>query len=88
MLNFKQKTLNFSVSFPLYISMINRRKREYLTQTEIDQLLAATKTASRNPERDYCLLLLMFRHGLRVSEACSLKLSDMILRTKSSMCAG
>jgi site-specific recombinase XerD len=62
--------------------MINRRKREYLTQEEIDKLLAATKTASRNPERDYCLLLLMFRHGLRVSEACSLKLSDIDLENK------
>ncbi len=62
--------------------MVNRRKREYLTQDEIDRLLAAAKTASRNPERDYCLLLLMFRHGLRVSEACSLKLSDIDLENK------
>jgi type 1 fimbriae regulatory protein FimB len=62
--------------------MINRRKREYLTQGEIDKLLAASKTASRNPERDYALLLLMFRHGLRVSEACSLKVSDIDLDNK------
>lgn len=62
--------------------MINRRKREYLTQEEIDKLFTASKTASRNPERDYCLFLLMFRHGLRVSEACSLKLSDIDLENK------
>jgi type 1 fimbriae regulatory protein FimB len=62
--------------------MVNRRKREYLTQEEIDKLLAAAKTASRNPERDHCLLLLMFRHGLRVSEACSLRLSDIDLENK------
>jgi type 1 fimbriae regulatory protein FimB len=63
--------------------MTNRRKREYLTQEEISKLLAASKTASRNPEHDYCILLLMFRHGLRVSELCSLKLSDIDLESKT-----
>jgi integrase len=29
---------------------------------------------SRNEARDRCLVLLMFRHGLRVSEACRMKL--------------
>ena len=51
------------------------RRREYLTAEEIERLLAASKSASRNPVRDYCMLLLMFRHGLRVSELCSIKLS-------------
>src|ERR1700686_5272155 len=54
-----------------------KRTREYLTAEEIDKLLLAAKTASRNPVRDYCALLLMFRHGLRVSELCSIKLSDI-----------
>lgn len=63
--------------------MINRRKREYLTQQEIDKLLAAAKSCTRNSARDFCLLLLMYRHGLRVSEACSLQLSDIDLPTKT-----
>ena len=63
--------------------MSNRRDREYLTKDEIDKLLAASKTASRNPERDYCMLLLAFRHGLRVSELCSLELSDIDLESKT-----
>ena len=29
------------------------------------------------PTHDRCLWLLMFRHGLRVSEACRLKLDQM-----------
>jgi type 1 fimbriae regulatory protein FimB len=56
-----------------------KRTREYLTQDEVQKLLDASKTASRNPIRDYCILLLTYRHGLRVSEACQLKLSDVNL---------
>jgi type 1 fimbriae regulatory protein FimB len=56
----------------------NQRRREYLTQDEIEKLLAASKK-TRNPERDYCILLLGFRHALRVSEITGLKLSDVSL---------
>jgi len=59
-----------------------KRSREYLTGEEMNKLLTAAKTASRNPVRDYCALLLMFRHGLRVSELCSIKLSDINVQTK------
>jgi type 1 fimbriae regulatory protein FimB len=59
-----------------------KRTREYLTGAEMDKLLAAAKTASRNPVRDYAMLLLMFRHGLRVSELCAIKLSDINVGTK------
>jgi len=51
-------------------------ERKYLTQIEVERLIAATK-GSRNQARDRCLLLLMFRHGLRVSEACGLNLSQV-----------
>jgi type 1 fimbriae regulatory protein FimB len=57
------------------------RTREHLTPEETQKLLDASK-ATRNPERDYCLLLLMFRHGLRVTEICSLKLSDVDTKEK------
>src|SRR6266851_1623902 len=50
--------------------------RKHLTSLEVNKLLAATK-GSRNETRDRCLLLLMFRHGLRVSEACGLRLSQV-----------
>jgi type 1 fimbriae regulatory protein FimB len=58
------------------------RRREYLSANEIDKLLVAAKSATRNPERDYCALLLMFRHGLRVSELCTLQLSDINLELR------
>ena len=60
-----------------------KRTREYLTGDEMDKLLTAAKTASRNPARDYCALLLMFRHGLRVSELCAIKLSDIDVKHKT-----
>jgi type 1 fimbriae regulatory protein FimB len=50
--------------------------RKHLTGLEVDKLLAATKGA-RNEARDRCLLLLMFRHGLRVSEACGLGMAQV-----------
>ena len=50
--------------------------RKHLTEREVERLIEAAK-GSRNEERDRCLLLLMFRHGLRVSEACGLKLDQV-----------
>jgi len=51
-------------------------QRLHLTIREVEQLLQATK-GSRNEARDRCLVLLAFRHGLRVSEACHLNLDQV-----------
>ena len=56
--------------------------RKPLTALEVEKLLAATK-GTRNEARDRCLILLMFRHGLRMSEAVGLKLSAMDLEGRS-----
>ena len=48
------------------------RQREYLTEGEIDSLLA-TAGNSRNPVRDRLLILVAFRHALRVSELVDLR---------------
>ena len=49
------------------------RTREYLTRPEIDQLRNAAKKTGRHGQRDDALILIMFRHGLRVSEAITLR---------------
>jgi type 1 fimbriae regulatory protein FimE len=48
------------------------RSREYLTATEIDKLIKAA-AMGRHGQRDVTLVMLMFRHGLRVSEAVALR---------------
>ena len=57
--------------------------RDHLTGLEVGKLIEATR-GSRNEARDRCLLLLMFRHGLRVSEACRMKLDQV--DTKAGVC--
>ena len=56
-------------------------ERKHLTQLEVERLIAATK-GSRHEARDRCLLLLMFRHGLRVSEACGMQLSQVDVESR------
>ena len=51
-------------------------ERKHLVSAEVDRLIDATK-GGRNAARDRCFLLLMFRHGLRVTEACALQLSQV-----------
>src|SRR5438132_12002080 len=49
--------------------------RKHLVSAEVQKLMDATEGRC-NADRDKCFLLLMFRHGLRVSEACGLQLSQ------------
>lgn len=49
------------------------RTREYLTLDEVEGLMKATGSIGRHPHRDRTLILTMFRHGLRVSEAVNLQ---------------
>lgn len=56
----------------------HERARDYLTLAEVAALLDAAK-AGRHAERDHLLLLMMFRHGLRVSEAIGLRRDELDL---------
>lgn len=55
------------------------RSREYLTPKEVHSLIEAAGNRGRHRLRDRTLLLLMFRHGLRVGEACLLKWDAVML---------
>jgi type 1 fimbriae regulatory protein FimB/type 1 fimbriae regulatory protein FimE len=58
------------------------RVREHLTGFEVDRLLAAMKR-NRHGHRDWLIGLLIYRHGLRVSEACDLRWDDVDLTKRT-----
>ena len=49
------------------------RSREHLTLDEVEALMQSAGNIGRHQHRDRTLILIMFRHGLRVSEAVDLK---------------
>ena len=55
------------------------RVREYLTEAEIEKLLTAAGK-SRNPNRDRLLVLMAYRHALRVSELVDLRADQIDLK--------
>jgi type 1 fimbriae regulatory protein FimB/type 1 fimbriae regulatory protein FimE len=50
-----------------------RRSREYLTPAEVGAMIDAARSAGRYGHRDAALILLAYRHALRVSELVSLR---------------
>ena len=56
------------------------RTREYLTEQEVDLLIGAAKKTGRHGHRDATLILLTYRHGLRVSELVSLRWEQIDLK--------
>jgi integrase len=59
---------------------VDPKDKNFLTEAEAAALLKAARD-SRNGTRDHLLLLMMYRHGLRVSEAIDIRLSDIDLAT-------
>ncbi len=43
------------------------RSREHLTPDEVERLIASAKSVGRHHHRDATLILMAYRHGLRVS---------------------
>jgi len=58
------------------------RVREHLTEAEMTKLIDALKR-NRHGHRDGLIGLLIYRHGLRVSEACDLRWDDIDLTKRT-----
>jgi integrase len=58
---------------------VNSSVRKYLTEREVERLMAAARKSGRYGHRDATMILLAFRHGLRASELCDLLWSQVEL---------
>jgi type 1 fimbriae regulatory protein FimE len=56
------------------------RPREYLTPQEVERLIAAARSVGRHGHRDGTIILLAYRHGLRVSELVALRWDQLDLK--------
>jgi integrase len=56
------------------------RTREYLTEAEVERLINAA-TGNRHGHRDATMILVAYRHGLRVSELVDLRWDQVDSRT-------
>ena len=54
-------------------------RRGYLTEAEVEKLCAAARARGRRGHRDATMILMAFRHGLRVSELVALRWAQVDL---------
>jgi len=61
------------LAFPKRHKHADVRSREYLTEAEVDRLRKAARSVGRHGLRNDTMILLAYRHGLRVSELIALR---------------
>jgi type 1 fimbriae regulatory protein FimE len=64
---------NGKVAPPRRLANRERRAREHLTPQEVDKLIKAASRVGRYGHRDATVILIAYRHGLRVSELVALR---------------
>ena len=60
-----------------------RRKHGRMTILTPQEMLDLLKAARKRSVRDWAMILLAYRHGLRASEVCGIKLADLDLKAGS-----
>ena len=62
------------------IEAVDSRRKDFLTEAEMRRFLDAARSG-RHGERDYAMMLMAYRHGLRVSELIDIRINDLDLAT-------
>ena len=65
---------------PRRVKNLERRSREHLTSAEVDALMAGARQVGRHGHRDMTLIMLAYRHGLRVAELVALRWDQVDLQ--------
>jgi type 1 fimbriae regulatory protein FimE len=79
-LQFPQICKTIKRQVPIRLKNSEYRSREYLTESEVDKLITAAGQVGRHGHRDATLIMLTYRHGLRVTELVSLRWDQIDLK--------
>jgi type 1 fimbriae regulatory protein FimB len=71
------------IPIPLKKGRLVRIKRGQMTFLTPAETLAVLKTAREHSTRDWAMILVAYRHGLRASEVCGLRVTDIDLKAGS-----
>ncbi|PJZ70187.1 site-specific tyrosine recombinase XerD [Leptospira perolatii] len=72
-----EKKLDTNPTEKIETPEVMRSIPDYLTQEEIEELFSAIKEDHLYELRDKCIFELLYSSGLRISEACNLRLTDV-----------
>src|SRR5215831_19722486 len=68
---------------PSIPKVTTEKSRHPMVHLTPEELLVVLKVARSRSARDWAMILLVYRHGLRASEVCDLKLPDADLKSGS-----
>jgi len=71
------------IPISVHMSQRNRPKHGRMTVLTPQEILDLLKTARKRSKRDWAMFLLAYRHGLRTSEVCGIKIDDVDLKAGS-----
>lgn len=72
----KKTSLSDDALDRFFVANAHEKKKDFLTLAEIKSLCAAT-SKTRSPLRNHLIIMMMFMHGLRVSELINITIDDI-----------